>query len=579
MIKKLVRQMLAAQTLSALTVSLCLLIDNIMIGRYLGDHALTAYGLANPILLIIAALGSMLGAGIQMACSKSLGRGSREETNAAYSSAIAITALVSFAFMAVVLLFSGPLSVLMGANSPELLEDTSAYMRGFIIGAPASMGALILVPFLQIAGQSNLLIFAVAGMTVADVGLDLLNVLVFHGGLFGMGLASALSYYIALLIGGWYFFSKKSIFHFSISLVRWKKIGELLVCGIPTVVGMAAGVVRVFGMNKILMYCSGAEAVAAFAVITTIGNACNCISTGAGGVSLTLSGILYHEEDRTGLKELLGLLIRYALILGVVFCVLVMIFAPACVSLFMPRANDASAMAILGLRIFAPGLIFCCINNALRNCYQGTGKIKTMEVISVLETALLPLLAALVLSQIFSVNGAWWYFCAGELLTLLGIIAYVWIKKGRVTWKAEDIMLLSSDLGVSGEDLLEDDMHSREEVIEFSQKAEAFCLYHGADQRMASNVALCIEEMGVNIITHGFSKNEKNHLFIRLQHKTDQFVLRFRDDCRAFDPTEHVLQDEKHDNIGIRLAMHMANEARYTYSLNLNNLMLILRNR
>ena len=55
MIKKLIRQMLAAQVLSALTVSLCLLIDNVMIGRFLGVDGITAYGLANPILLLIGA--------------------------------------------------------------------------------------------------------------------------------------------------------------------------------------------------------------------------------------------------------------------------------------------------------------------------------------------------------------------------------------------------------------------------------------------------------------------------------------------------------------------------------------------
>ena len=37
MIRKLIRQMLPAQIFSTLAVSLCLLVDNIMIGRYLGD--------------------------------------------------------------------------------------------------------------------------------------------------------------------------------------------------------------------------------------------------------------------------------------------------------------------------------------------------------------------------------------------------------------------------------------------------------------------------------------------------------------------------------------------------------------
>ena len=53
MIRKLVRQMLTAQIFSALTVSVCLLIDSVMISRYLGEEATAAYGLANPILLAI----------------------------------------------------------------------------------------------------------------------------------------------------------------------------------------------------------------------------------------------------------------------------------------------------------------------------------------------------------------------------------------------------------------------------------------------------------------------------------------------------------------------------------------------
>ena len=66
MIRKLVRQMLAAQILSALTVSVCLMIDNVMIGRFLGVSAIAAYGLANPVLLVIGALGSMLSAGVEL---------------------------------------------------------------------------------------------------------------------------------------------------------------------------------------------------------------------------------------------------------------------------------------------------------------------------------------------------------------------------------------------------------------------------------------------------------------------------------------------------------------------------------
>ena len=49
--------MLAAQILSAMTVMLCMLVDSMMIGRFLGVDSMTAYGLANPVLLIFAAYG------------------------------------------------------------------------------------------------------------------------------------------------------------------------------------------------------------------------------------------------------------------------------------------------------------------------------------------------------------------------------------------------------------------------------------------------------------------------------------------------------------------------------------------
>ena len=72
---------------------------------------------------------------------------------------------------------------------------------------------------------------------------------------------------------------------------------------------------------------------------------------------------------------------------------------------------------------------------------------------------------------------------------------------------------------------------------------------------------------------------EGNHLFIRLQTKEGLWTLRFRDDCKAFDPVSHIAGVTRADeNVGIRLAMRIADEARYTYSMNLNNLTLILRN-
>lgn len=579
MIKRIVRQMLTAQILSALTVSLCLLIDNIMIGRFLGESAMAAYGLANPILLVIGAVGTMLSAGIQVACSKSLGKGSQEDTNAGYSSAIALTAGISLAGMLAVLLLRGPVATLMGAGTQgELYEQTRGYLAGFIVGAPASMGALILVPFMQMAGQSGLLIAAVLSMTVADVGLDLLNVLVFHGGMFGMGMASSLSYYIAMAVGAIYFLSKKCVFRFSFRLVSRRKIAEVVKGGVPSLFTMASTVLLIFIMNHILLGAGGKGAVAAFTVITTIGNACSCIATGMGGVSLTLSGILYNEEDRTGLKKLLTLLTPRSVVLGLIVAVLLVIFAPVCVGLFLTEPGPTRTAAILGVRLFAFGLIPLCVNAELKNLYLGTDRVYLTEIFSLVEGAALPALVAFVFSRFMGVSGAWLYFLLGESLALLGLCGKVWLRSGRVSLCADDFLMLNPDFGVPPEALLERDIRTMEDVADAARAAQAFCRRHGQDERTSGRIAVCIEEMAGNTVAHGFSPDGKSHLSIRIQNKGDRWVLRFRDDCTAFDPVHYVPQTTEGSDLGIRLVTAMADEIRYTYSLNLNNLTLIFHN-
>ena len=64
-------------------------------------------------------------------------------------------------------------------------------------------------------------------------------------------------------------------------------------------------------------------------------------------------------------------------------------------------------------------------------------------------------------------------------------------------------------------------------------------------------------------------------------NKPDHCVVRFRDDCRAFDPVHYTPGEEKQEGqeeqtLGLRLVQAIAQDAHYTYSMNLNNLALRL---
>ena len=577
MIRKLIRQMLSAQIFSALAVSLCLLIDIVVISRFLGEQAMAAYQLSNPLLLFIGAIGTLLAAGVQVACGKSLGSGSQEETNAGYSSAVAFAGAASLLFAAIVLLFTPFLARAMGAGREGVIYDmTKGYLAGFSIGAPGSVGALVLVPFLQMAGQGNLLIVGVLSMTAADIALDLLNVslpagLFGMGQMFGMGLASSLSYYAALAITGIYFFSKRCVFRFSFRQVSLKKIMELFRSGLPAGFNMASSVLLVLVVNRILRASGGSSAVAAFAPVLTLGNTANCISTGISGVSLTLSGIFYHEEDRSGLRSLIRLLGRYSVLLGLAVGILLVLFAAQLVSVFLPDADATKEMAVLGLRLFAAGMIPCCICNALKSAYQGTGRVFLTELMSMLEGAVFPAAAAFVFSRFMGVTGAWLFFPAGEWISLLFVGILAFIKTGKKPWQDDAVLLLRKDFGVTADNLLEMELHTMQEVAEGARRAEQFCLDHGQSMKVSNHIALCVEEMAGNTIQHGFTGDNKHHdLSVRLLKKDEDLVLRFRDDCGSFDPV-HYIPKGNEDALGIRLILAFAREANYTYALNLNN--------
>lgn len=578
MIRKLTSKMLLAQVLSVLTTSLCMLVDSIVIGRFLGVRAMAAYGLSSPILLIIGGVGTILSAGVQVSCSKSIGKGLIEEANVGYSSAVGSSLVISMLFLLFVLAFQNHIPTWMGAGtSGELFDSTRGYLIGFSIGAPGCITALVLIPFLQMAGQMGLLISAVVAMTVTDVALDLLNALVFHWGLFGMGLASALSYYVALLVAIWYFFSRKGIFRFRFRNVRLSKVAELVKSAIPSVFNIGTGVVLVFLINKILLRLNGSLAVAAYSVMTTIGNASNCISTGVYGVSLTLTGVLYQEEDKTGLKVMLKTLMPRCLIMGLTVGAFLAVAAPALVDLFLTDRTGASRqMAITGLRIYALGLVPCCINNAFKGYLQGSDRIRAIVNYSTSEGLLVPVLFAFGLSFPFGTTGVWFYFLAGEVISLLGFSILKWKRARRVSFDMDVFLDYKKGFGVGPDDMLEFDIKTLDEVTAVAETAERFCIEHGQSELTGAHVALCVEEMAANTIIHGFSPKGKNSLSVRIQDHDDRWIIRFRDDCRAFDPLHYVFKKTDSPVSGIRLMLSIADEVRYTYSMNLNNLMIVI---
>lgn len=586
--------MLLAQIMSSAAVMICMLVDSIMIGQFLGVDAMAAYGLASPLLFVYTAFGSLVSTGIQVVCSKSITRGDKETTNICYTTAIMLALIVSLASLVVVIVFIDKICVMLGAEEgTEIFQLTKFYLRGFMFGAPAFLLSQILVPFMILSNNRTRLVIAVSLLTVADIVMDIVNVFLMKkgvygegfnsvkDGIFGMGFASALSYYVALVVAGIYLLSKKCIYKFVIRKFRLRHCFGLIKSGIPTAVNQLSLSMTTYLINLILLSSGRNEGVAVYSILATIGSICYSIGSGIGTVALELGGVFYVQEDRHSLYELVRVFVKYAVIIDLIVTVIVIGFAGFIMGLFISGTDDPLVLKLgtYALRVYILCLVSSSLNSSFKNYYLGIEKVKLSELVSVLQNFAYVVLAALILNALGGVKAIWFAFVIGETLTVFTIAVIAWIKKKKVVINSEAFSMLDPDFGVDDKDMVSFPISSFEQVREACDEAVDFCRGHGGDEQVCSRLALCIEEMGTNIIKHGFSDGKEHDMQLRVIDKKGSWMIGFMDDCKGFDPIKYRKKhkfDNSYSRLGLKLVFDAATDVKYVNALGLNNLTIML---
>ncbi|MEE3405275.1 MAG: MATE family efflux transporter, partial [Acutalibacteraceae bacterium] len=230
-------------------------VDGIIIGRFLGEDSMAAYGLVTPIINLSTAFSGILATGAQIICAQHLGAGDKKSARRAFSMCMIITVIVSAVMMAGVLIFRNDISVLLGAHgkSAHLLQPTADYLLGIVFSFPCVLFLFEFNSLMRLDGDANRVIVAVVVMTLLDIAGDLVNVLIVHGGMLGMGLTTSISYFAALVIMLLHFTKKDISFRFSFKGLRMKDLGEIIATGSSSAVGSASSMLRNAALNQIMV--------------------------------------------------------------------------------------------------------------------------------------------------------------------------------------------------------------------------------------------------------------------------------------------------------------------------------------
>jgi putative MATE family efflux protein len=324
---------------------------------YLGTSAVAGVGVVFPLMHIIQALGFFFGQGSGNFISRELGAGHNE-----HASEMAATGFFSAFIMCSVLgllglLFINPLGRILGATA-TILPYARSYMFFILAGAPFMAASLVLNTQLRFQGSSFYGMIGMMTGAVLNMILDPLFIFVFHMGVIGASLATAISQVVGcvvLFLGC----SRKGNIRidfrqFSPKLANYK---EVLYGGTPSLLRQSMGSFVTIIINHFAAFY-GDAAIAALAIVYRVIMTANSALLGFGQGFQPVCGFNYGAKRYGRVREAFSFCVKFFISMLVVLAVLLAVFAPRVIGFFRNEDTAVLDIGVKSLRLSCISLPF-----------------------------------------------------------------------------------------------------------------------------------------------------------------------------------------------------------------------------
>lgn len=552
--------------------SLGIVVDGIIVGNILGTDAFAAVNICAPMMFLFSALYALIGVGGSIRVAHCKGRMDHDGANLNFTLSLLGLVIVSILFAGVGFIFADQIAGILsgGSSLKPLVKD---FFSVLVLGAPVFITIPGLVYFIRTDSQprlaANILIIA----NVVNLILDLVFMGALKMGIEGAALATVSGYLVGSAVSGSYFFSPKR----HLKLVRpglndLKNVEEIFLTGAPPSLTGITYFVRNLSINTILMVTIGPIGVATFGVCMNMLSLSTIVIGGTAQTIIPVVGCTYGEKDYQGIAAIIKTAITTVTLLCASLMAVFVLFPLQIAGLF-GITGDSQTMASIqaAIRIFSLSLPFFGINFLMICYYQTVNRRGLSAAITVLENLIIILPVILLMAWQFGEQGIWIAFVLSEMLTLSLILLIAWLIKKQAAQALLPILLLEK---ISTKILDVTIPNSVAAATGISQRMMDFCMVNLIDAQRTNRVGVIVEELCVNIITHGFKENVESFIDIRLSIVDSDLVLRLRDDGEPFNPVAYLSENRTEKSLGLQLVKEMATDFNYSYILNFNNIMI-----
>ena len=363
-------------------------VDTIVVGKYVGDDALSAVGAAGPLTNFLFVFFIGLGTGVSILVSQRYGAKDRQGLALVLGNCVVLSFIVSVLTMVLGLvltrcpIFGGrDLLQLMNTPAGNIYLWCRSYLSILFLGVTATVFYNIFSGCLRALGDNvSALVFLIAGCII-NIILDVVFVADLGMGVIGAAVATVLAQVLSACACAFKLFNMKDVFSVSRKDLRLRKnmVSRILSLGIPSGIGQG-----IFAFSNFLIQSVtngiGPMAMACNVVVMRIDSFIMMPFLSLGTAMTTYTGQNYGakklERMETGVRQ--GLLLAFGT--GFVLTSL-LVFFNKYVSVLFTDTDELINMADTAIKILAAGYLIMGMSQSLTGYLRGIGATTTTMLI------------------------------------------------------------------------------------------------------------------------------------------------------------------------------------------------------
>jgi len=354
--------------------------DGIIVGRFVGEAALSSVGMTNSVTFLCTAFAMGLGIGASVVVSQYFGAGKKDEIPIVVDTALVLAIGVGFVVTLLAIFFGKTfLSVVMKAPD-HLLDDATVYLQIYAAAMIFTFMYNVIAAILRGMGDSKATLYFLIVSAVTNIFLDLLFVAVFNWGIVGAAVATSISQTLCAVVSLVYL--RKRFKPVKGHRFDKKACKMILRMGIPSAVQQSIvslgniamqRLVNGFGQASIAAYTAGNRLdLFMFAPVMGLTNAMSAFTgqnIGAGDM----------QRVKRGLRA--NLIISFSI--AVFISLLLKIFCSPVVAMF-GLSGEALARGIEQVRCVTWWFWLFALYMAIGGAFQGAGDVVTQSAITLI---------------------------------------------------------------------------------------------------------------------------------------------------------------------------------------------------